>query len=126
MNRTDIQKQRERLEAERARLKERAARRRQEADRDLRRQLVIDDELLRLACLELVDVTGGVVLRTRLPHESRWSKLNDAAGTLIAVRRTRATVDFGELGRVSVRLDNLLPAAERGRQGFIVTCGGTR
>lgn len=121
----NIQQERERLDAEMSRLNERFQRRRQEAERDHKRHCAIQDALLRLRCLELLNVAGGVVLRCRQPDGSRWAKLNDAAGTLIAVRRTRATVDFGELGKVTVALDNLLPAAERQHQGFFVSLGGS-
>ena len=126
MNANDIQEQRERLDAELRELKERAERRRQESYRDQKRHCAIQDALLRLRCLELLNVAGGVVMRCREPAGSRWSKLNDAAGTLVAVRRTRATVDFGELGRVNVALDDLLPAAEREHQGVFIAIGGAR
>lgn len=120
----DIQQERARLDAELLELKSRADRRRQEANRDHKREVAIHDALLRLRCLELLNVAGGVVLRCREPEGSRWSKLNDATGTLVAVRRTRATVDFGELGKVAVALDELLPAAERQNQGYFVSFGG--
>lgn len=120
----DIQQERARLDAEMSRLKERFQRRRQEAERDHKREMAIHDALVRLRCRALLNVAGGVVLRCREPEGSRWSKLNDATGTLVAVRRTRATVDFGELGKVAVALDELLPAAERQHQGYFVALGG--
>ena len=121
----DIAKQRAKLEKELGEIRHSRELRNKQSQIDSDRWHRIDDELRRLRCLELLNVAGGVVLRDRQPAGSRWAKLNDAAGTLIDVRRTRATVDFGELGMVTTPLDNLLPAAERDLQGHFVTlCRG--
>ena len=126
MNANQIQKRREALAEERAKLKERHERRRREAYADSQRQAAICDELTRLDSLELLGVVGGVVMRTREPTGSKWAKLNDVAGTLTKVSRTRGVVDFGELGTANIRLDNLLPASRKEEQGFFMSLGGRR
>ena len=74
--------------------------------------------------MELVGVTDGVMLRFRQTPGSRFELLNSARGTLVKVRLTWGTVDFGTLGIWNVELDNLLPAAESDNQGMMLTLGG--
>jgi hypothetical protein len=65
----------------------------------------------RLSLLEVVGIAGAVRLK---PGSHRDARLNDAVGTLKAVRPTRCVVDFGELGTVSVPVDQLQRVGDRG------------
>jgi hypothetical protein len=124
MNAAELQKQRVALEAERERLKKRVERRRLEQTKDERRNGQIEQSLERLKILEQLNVPAGVVMEVRYPENFPRAKFNDAAGTLISVRRLWGLVDFGELGKWNVRLSELLPAAERDRQGRYFMIGG--
>lgn len=78
---------------------------------DLRR------ELERARLRELVGQDNAVRLRFR--RSDRWSVLNDLFGTITEVRRTRASVDFGTPhGVVRIALDALRPASEL--QGLVI------
>jgi len=123
---SDHAKERERLEAEKAAIDRRREKRRQEAEHDAQRVHRIENALLRLRMLELVNVTDGVIVRHREPCGSRWAVLNDLAGTLVAVRRMRGTVDFGEHGNLDLSLGNLLAADEKQKQKRPFFLGGGR
>ena len=65
----------------------------------------------RLQLLALVNVPGGVQARFRLPAGARGAELNDQKGTLLQIRRSRATVVFsGEKWRIP--LNDVLPVGE--------------
>jgi hypothetical protein len=113
-----LQARRAALEAERAKIGQRSRARQEEREKDLDRERQIHNELHRLDLLALVGVPGGVQVDCRYPPGTDAGKLNDVKGTLEAVRRTRATVDFGGT-RYSIPLDMLLPAGRQ--QGVFVS-----
>ena len=75
----------------------------------------------RLTILALVGIPDGVCVRYR--NACLDQRLDDATGTVLHVRRTRATVDFGELGKWQFAIESLLPTAERANQGWFVFTG---
>lgn len=114
-----IEQRRAQLTAELASLKKRRERQHREREKDEKRWNEIDAELHRLSLLEILGREQGVKVRYRFPAGDRCAKLNDARGTLVAVRRTRASVDFGEHGKWNWLLSDLLPV--NGEQGEVLT-----
>ena len=118
--------QHEQLEAEATAIRARVQKswkRHQALDRDCDKRLkTIDAALLRLKFHELLNVPGGVIVRTRQPIGDRNAVLNDLAGELVEVGRTLGVVDFGQThGKWRYSLSELLPATERHLQGRILT-----
>ena len=122
----DIQQERARLDAEKTAIDRRREKRHQDAERDTKRRQQINEALLRLDCLALLNVAGGVVVRHREPAGTRWAVLNDATGTMKEVRRTRGLVDFGTHGDVLISLDGLLPAKQKSLQSQTLLFGGAQ
>ena len=122
----DIQQERARLDAEKTAIDRRGEKRHQAAERDSKRRQQINEALLRLDCLALLNVAGGVVVRHREPAGTRWAVLNDATGTMKEVRRTRGLVDFGTHGDVLISLDGLLPAKQKSLQSQTLLFGGAQ
>ena len=108
------------LRAEEKRLHERGRRRRDAAERDNKRLDEIRQRLLRFELMKLVNEPDAVKIRYRYAQGDRCSYLNDLAGTLTEVRRTRGTVKFnGESWNIP--LSGLVPANEQqGWQGWQV------
>jgi hypothetical protein len=64
---------------------------------------------------KIADMVGQQVKRKY--RSSRHPELNDAEGTLIEVRRTNCTVDFGELGEWDMQIrDVAAVSAEQGME----------
>lgn len=122
MTRT-IHEQRERLTKEETRLRAKWDRLQKEADRDQRRVDAIKAELCRLEFVELIGKPGAVRVRYRFRLGDRCAVLNDRTGTVLAVRRTRATVDFGDAGRWNWLLGDLLPTEGNKPQGEVLNLG---
>jgi hypothetical protein len=116
-----IAEQRERLTTEETRLRRKWDRLNEQAAKDQRRVDTIQAELRRLDFLELVGKPGAVKIRYRFPNGDRCAHLNDKPGTVLAVRRTRATVDFGDAGRWNWCLGDLLPLDKP--QGEVLNLG---
>ena len=112
------------LKAELEKIHERRKQRSQKERADSERGFAIDRELHRLRLNALVGLEAGVMLRFRHPATDRCANLNDARGTLLDVRRTRATVDFGAHGRWNMKADSLIPSSESTLQGMLVVLGG--
>jgi hypothetical protein len=118
-----IAKEREQLISQRKKLGKKQAKLSAEIDRLWRREdaLVEKERAVRLSTL----VGGQVRLRYRQPAGERCAHLNDKVGTLVAVRRTRCTVDFGDgerCGRWNWPLSEIMPADEE-LQGAIINLG---
>jgi hypothetical protein len=113
-----LQARRSVLEAERDHIHVRMRARQEEREKDEALLQLIRDELHRLDLLALVGVPGGVQLACRYPPGSDAARLNDRKGTLEAVRRTKATVDFGDGMRGNIPLKSLLPADRQ--QGLFI------
>jgi hypothetical protein len=60
----------------------------------------------------------GHDVRVRYRQSGRDAKLNDAVGKLIAVKVSRATVDFGALGKWTSPIEDLQLLSEGVPQGF--------
>ncbi|MCY2990914.1 MAG: hypothetical protein NTY19_24020 [Planctomycetota bacterium] len=121
-------RQRNKLTTERERIRRRAKVRQKQMRTDEERLSRIADELQRLDLLELVGKTNAVKVRYRQPFGTKCYHLNDLRGTLLAVRRTRGTVDFGPAGARPGRsgiwqypLEELAPAGEE--QGCFLVPG---
>jgi hypothetical protein len=99
-----------RLQAERIRITRCQASRRKAAERDSRRLVEIEDQLRRLRLRELIGKPNAVQLHYRRRPGDKCAHLNDRFGMLTEVRRTRATVDFGNGEIWNMPLDALLPA----------------
>jgi hypothetical protein len=108
----------ESLTAEEAKLRNKLKRLREQRDAIEGRLRAIEDQKHRLAIAELVG--KQVRIRTRYPVGDRCHKLNDVAGVLVELKRTRAVVDFGEHGRWRWPIDELLPADQAEWQGFFM------
>lgn len=93
-----IHEQREQLTNEETRLRRKWDRLNEQAAKDQRRVDAICAELRRLDFLELVGKPGAVKVRFRFQSGDRCAVLNDKTGTVLAVRRTLALVDFGAAG----------------------------
>ncbi len=98
----------EKLIAERKRLYKRMEKLRETLKADQQRVMAIERALERLRLGDLVGVTGAVKPATRYEADHRYAKFNQARGTLIKVNRTRALVDFGDLGRWAWPIDELV------------------
>jgi hypothetical protein len=85
------------------------------------RQSQIRRELHRLDIEALVNVEGGVQLGCRYPRAHQLAGLNDVKGTVLEVRRTRATVAFGA-EKWDMLLDSLKTATAQ--QGMAFTWDG--
>jgi hypothetical protein len=101
----------ESLDAEIAAICRRIKARQQAAEKDRERAEQIRQERHRLVLFGVVGVAGAVQVRFRSPACWAESKLNDLKGTVLEVRRSRATVDFaGE--RWDYALKDLILAGE--------------
>ena len=120
MKRT-IQEQRDKLTNEQRQLQNKWVPLNAEFQKDQRRVTAISNELLRLDFVELVGKPGAVKLRYQERLGGRYAVLNDKAGTVLAVRRTRVTVDFGDAGRWNWPLFDLLPTDKS--QGELLNLG---
>jgi hypothetical protein len=110
----------EALQAEIQRIRERIARRHQQNRADDERRRAIEAELHAISIRKLVAVPGGVISRSRYPAGHKASILNGLTGTALDVRRTKATVDFGEAGRWTIPIAHLLPASKQHLQGELI------
>jgi hypothetical protein len=102
-----------RLKAEKERLEARM-----KQDQQQCRKVCRDIERLRV--MQLVNVPDGVRLKYRFQTGHPGARLNDCKGVLTDVRRTRGTVDFGDDGKFTISLSQLMPANE-GEQGWSLT-----
>jgi len=111
----DIEKQVEKLEAERAAIERRLANREAANRKDRGRQYTIDETLHRLRLKALIDVADGVQLRNdwSIDADDPLAPLNEAMGTMIDVRRTNGTIDFGEHGTHNLPLQSVIPATDQ-------------
>lgn len=107
MAKKSIAQQRSELEAENKKLDARCKKLREERDKISERQSKIRDELHHLSILELVGKPNGVKPRYRYSTDERQAVLNDATGTVLEVRRTRALVDFGAAGKWNMYIVDL-------------------
>jgi hypothetical protein len=84
--------------------------------KDDARRNALQEERHRRQLLPLVGVKNGVKIRCRASVWSKDAALNDRLGTLLAVKRTRASVDFGEVKGDArpweVSLEDLVPAGQ--------------
>jgi hypothetical protein len=119
MSQSSIENQRAALRAEAERLAERIK---------LNQKLIHDDQkmiwgirakLRRLAIVEAVGVPGGVRLRCRGLYTD--SRLDDATGVVVAVKRTRAIVDWGVIGRWRMPIEDLLRVDGGEAQGCFIS-----
>ena len=67
---------------------------------------------------ELVGKPNAVRRRFRAEFNP---ELNDALGTVLEVRRTQCTVEFGDLGPWTVPIKNVIPAGDK--QGMFIGFG---
>jgi hypothetical protein len=119
----DLEKQVEKLKAEKAKL-EAAYKRREKLQREARNRCCrIEDELRRLDLLSLVGKPDAVQLAYRECPGGQCYHLNDRKGTLTAVRRSRCTVDFGEAGKWNMLLGDV--KAADALQGYAIQLGAT-
>lgn len=112
------------LRAEVERLAARIERRNQQNRKD--RGAIVDAEarLRRLAIVDIVGVPGAVRVRCR-GRFSDW-RVNDAAGTVKSVCRTRCVVDWGApLGQWRMLIDDLLPVAAAATRQMDLGKGGS-
>ena len=118
MTKAELQKEHEQIRLRRQRRKqadEKDAKRLQELDK------LIDKENLR----ELVGVENAVKVRTRRLEGSEDSWVNEARGTIVKIKRTRATVRWnmtppnGYDGQWEWSIADLLPVDDN-RQGFML------
>lgn len=63
----------------------------------------------------------SVRYRFTLPHSDPQAWMNDAIGTLVEVRRTRCTVDFGDRGRWNLPLDEIKHGDDLVERGMVLT-----
>ena len=105
----------EKLIAERERIVARQRRRKQQAEADRQRFYEIERKLEKLQLSKLVGIDAGVKINVRYEAGHPEATFNQARGTLVKVNRTRALVDFGELGRWTWPIHRLVAAD--GRQG---------
>ena len=105
----------EKLIAERKQIEARQERRNAAEKADRKRLEAIAMALMKLQLSKLIGVADGVKVNTRYHADHPNAKFNHAAGTLVKVNRTRALVDFGELGRWTWPVYRL--TAAEGRQG---------
>lgn len=112
-----IDKQIAQLEAESNQLEKRIQKRRKQNTVDGERRHTIHRQISRLKIAKLVNAPDAVKFNYRVPFGCRGYELNDALGTVVEVRRSRATVLF--LGkRWNIPLDDLIPAD--GQQGMFI------
>lgn len=93
------------------------------ADRD--RLLDVESKIHSETIRGLLGIADAVRIGHRRPSGHRDARFNDALGTVVDVKRTRALVDYGALGKWSLPLTDLKPAsAEQGM--FVSFSGGTK
>ena len=109
-----------RLKAEKERLEARIKRRREAMEQDQQQCRKICKDIERLRLVQLVNVPDGVRLKYRYQAGHPGARLNDCKGVLTDVRRTRGTIDFGNGGKFTISLSQLMPANE-GVQGWSLT-----
>ena len=107
----------EKAKAERERVRQRIARLSKQL-RELREaDHTLGDKIHRL---KVKSVVGQQVrLRYRRPAGDRCAVLNDQQGTLLDARVTRGTIDFGQHGKWTFPLDEILAPDEE--QGLKIT-----
>ena len=110
-----IKREREALQKERDRLLDRIRRSRKRIEDDRRAADTAERKLRRLAVLESVGVPDGVRVRYRGLFRDR--RFDEALGVVVECKRTRCLVDFGELGRWRMPIDEVLPVASGEPQG---------
>lgn len=119
MSHSTIESQRMALRAEADRLESRIK---------LNQKLIHDDQkmiwgirakLRRLTIVEAVGVPDGVRLRCRGLYTD--SRLDDATGVVVAVKRTRAIVDWGVIGRWRMPIEDLLRVDGGEAQGCFIS-----
>ena len=76
----------------------------------------LEVELHKQSIAATLGIVGGV--RTRYRRSDRKAGFDDTAGTVTAIRRTRADVDFGEFGKWVFPIGQLLAASSGNNQGF--------
>jgi hypothetical protein len=106
-----------RLKAEKEGLEARMQRRRKAMEQDQQQCRKICKDIERLRLVQLVNVPDGVRLEYRYQAGHPGARLNDCKGVLTDVRRRRGTVDFGDGGKFTISLSQLIPANE-GKQGL--------
>ena len=103
----------EKLLAEKKQIEQRQERRRKQDREDNERLCQIAEKLTGLRLMQFVDVPGGVKLNSRYGPKEQYFKISRARGTLLKVNRTRARVDFGELGIWTWPISELIAADSR-------------
>jgi hypothetical protein len=111
---------REKLQAELAQIKARAAKRAEQACADRDRSIEIDRELWALELAPLIGVPDGVTIRYR-----GWDRRipDGTTGTLTKIARKRASVDFGEHGNWTLPITDLIAAAKTDERGLTLHLG---
>jgi hypothetical protein len=71
----------------------------------------------------LIGIQSGVQVSFTRPPDDPQAWMNDAKGTLLDIRRTRGTVDYGERGEWDIPLDQIAPVGEP--QGFTLQLFGS-
>lgn len=110
----------EELAAEREKLNGQLARLSKRADSIRGRLFEIAKQERRERMKAQAGVSEGVRVAAR-GYSGKYAFLNDALGTLVKVNRTRAVVDYGEHGELSIPIVDLIAADDP--QGFIVGVG---
>jgi hypothetical protein len=119
MSQSSIESQRAALRAEAGRLVERIKLNQKFIHDDRRSIWAIEAKLRRLAIVEAVGVPDGVRLRCRGSYTD--SRLDDATGVVVGVKRTRAIVDWGVIGRWRMPIEDLLRVDGGEAQGCFIS-----
>jgi hypothetical protein len=72
----------------------------------------------------LIGVSGGVKISYRVAPDDRDAWMNTALGTLLDIRRSRVTVDYGDHKRWNLHLRDVVPAGERQSVTFAAMAAG--
>jgi hypothetical protein len=99
------------IEAHISKLQSRIAKRRKANQDDLELIVRLESKLHRSSVVEKLNVPDGV--RTRYRNRCRDKRLDEAMGTVTNVRRTRATVCFGSLGKWNFPIGDLIPVEKQ-------------
>lgn len=125
MMRTNTESLRQKLAIESERLRERIEKHKKLIEADREAIYAIDEKLRRLTMIEVIGVPGAVRIRFRGLYTDR--RLDDAAGCVLAVKRTNAIVDWGVIGRYRMSIADLMLAENASDlQGFFVGVGGAQ